>query len=373
MLVWLEILQHYINKSMNSSILAKNSTIGIFGGGQLGMMTSIAAKKLGYKTLIFSDIANSPASKFADNTIVADYLDQKSLRNFANKIDIATLEFENIPVSAVEFVDRIKPIFPKARILEITQNRLAEKSFIRGIGISVTNFIRINNLDELKINLEKFGGKAILKTTTLGYDGKGQYVLDKNSNLAEIWNKNFNQEMILEEFVSFESEISIMVARNSRKELICYEPLTNIHKNGILDISIYPAKISDTTKKNAVIIAKKIADALDLIGILAVEFFVLKNGELLVNELAPRPHNSGHFSMDACKTSQFEQLIRAISGLEFGSTEFNHSGYMKNLIGNDVVDLNEYQSNQNAMIHLYGKDKIAPGRKMGHVNILTKK
>lgn len=358
---------------MNSSILAKNLTIGIFGGGQLGMMISISAKKLGYKTIIFSDIANCPASKFADEVIVADYLDENALKKFANKIDIATLEFENIPVYAVDFVDKIKPVFPKARILEITQNRLIEKEFIRRNNIEVTNFTKINNLEELENNLKKFGGKAILKTATLGYDGKGQYVLDKNSNLVEIWEKNFTTEMILEEFVPFESEISVMVARNLKKETICYDPLTNIHKNGILDISIYPAKISDITKNNAMLIAKKIADALNLTGILAVEFFVLKNGELLVNELAPRPHNSGHFSMDACNTSQFEQLIRAINGMEFGSTKFNFSGYMKNLIGEEVLDLNQYQSNQNTKIHLYGKDKVALGRKMGHVNILTAK
>ena len=358
---------------MNSSILTKNSTIGIFGGGQLGMMTAIAAKKLGYKTIIFSDADNSPASKFADKTIIANYLDEEALKKFANQIDIATLEFENIPINAIDFIDKIKPVFPKAKILEITQNRLIEKNFIRKNGIAVTNFIKINNLDELKINLEKFGNKAILKTATLGYDGKGQYVLNKDSNLAEIWKENATKEMILEEFVPFESEISIMVARNLKREIVCYDPLTNIHKNGILDISIYPAKISDVTRKNARLIAHKIANDLDLIGILAVEFFVLKNGELLINELAPRPHNSGHFSMDGCKTSQFEQLIRAITGLEFGSTEFNFSGYMKNLIGKEVLDLNKYQSDQNAKIHLYGKDQVVSGRKMGHINILTAK
>jgi 5-(carboxyamino)imidazole ribonucleotide synthase len=298
-------------------------------------------------------------------------LNQKALTEFASKIAIATLEFENIPVFAVDFVNKIKPVFPKGKILEITQNRLKEKDFIRKNGISVTNFTKINNLEELEVNLSKFGGKAILKTATLGYDGKGQYVLDKNSNLAKIWQENVKNEMILEEFVAFDSEISVMVARNLRNEIVCYDPLTNIHKNGILDISIYPAKISEKCKNDAQEISVKIAQALDLQGVLAVEFFVMPNDKLLVNELAPRPHNSGHFSMDAAVTSQFEQLIRAITGLPLGSCTFHSSGYMKNLIGDEVKNLAEFYKNPMAKVHLYGKDKVAVGRKMGHVNVLN--
>lgn len=352
------------------NILKPNSVIGIFGGGQLGKMTCSAANLLGYRTLVFSDTSNCPANLVANDIIIGDYLDECALKEFANKIDIATFEFENIPVKAVDFIAQFKPVYPNSDVLRITQNRLKEKDFVNKIGIATTEYKAISSIDDLKLNLEKFRHKAILKTTTMGYDGKGQAVLSHDSDLEKIW-KNFKEkELILEKFANFDQEISVICARSLNGQTSCYAPLTNIHKNGILDKSIYPAKISDKTTKQAIKIATKIAEELKLIGLIAVEFFVLKNGELLVNELAPRPHNSGHFSMDACNTSQFEQLIRAITGMALGDINFHSSGYMQNLIGDDVLKIDDYKNNPKAKLHLYGKDKIAAGRKMGHINIL---
>jgi 5-(carboxyamino)imidazole ribonucleotide synthase len=222
---------------------------------------------------------------------------------------------------------------------------------------------------ESAMKMTKFG-KAILKTATMGYDGKGQFVLKNAKDAQKAWAQAKSQKLILEQFCPFDSEISVMVARSKNGEISAYEPLTNIHKNGILDESIYPAKISKALQVKAQKLAKKIIEELDLVGILAIEFFVIGN-ELLVNELAPRPHNSGHFSMDAAITSQFEQLIRAITGLKLGSTKFHSTGFMKNLIGDEVKNLEKFYKNSHAKIHLYGKDKIAVGRKMGHVNILN--
>ena len=353
----------------NKNILKPNSTIGIFGGGQLGRMICFAAHQLGYRTMVFSDITNSPASFVTNQTIVANYLDQEALQQFVDKIDIATFEFENIPVAAVNFVAQQKPTYPNAEVLKITQNRLKEKDFLNLSGAKTTKYQAITSLEDLQNALAHFEFKAVLKTTTMGYDGKGQQVLTKDSNLTEVWQNFTNQELILEKFANFEQEISVIVARGVNGEIACYPPLTNIHKNGILDQSIYPAKINDQTTAEAVAIAKNIVGKLNLIGLLAIEFFVLKDGSLLVNEMAPRPHNSGHFSMDACHTSQFEQLVRAITGLSLGSVKFHSRGHMQNLIGDDVLEIEKYFANPKAKIHLYGKDKIAAGRKMGHVNI----
>ncbi|MBU6338488.1 MAG: 5-(carboxyamino)imidazole ribonucleotide synthase [Rickettsiales bacterium] len=349
-------------------ILKTNSVIGIIGGGQLGRMTCFAAHKMGFQTVVFTDLENSPASFVTNKIIVADYSDEKALKKFADLIDVATFEFENIPAKTVEFLSSLKPVYPNVDVLKTTQNRLLEKTFLNSIGARTVDFAEIKTFEDLEKNQKNFK-KAILKTATMGYDGKGQFVLKGEENLENIFSQVKNQKLILEKFCPFDSEISVMVARSKNDEIAAYEPLTNIHKNGILDESHYPAKISDDLKIKAQELAKKIAQELNLIGILAVEMFVAGD-ELLVNELAPRPHNSGHFSMDACITSQFEQLIRAISGLPLGSTKFHAKGYMKNLIGDEVNDLEKFYQNKNAKIHLYGKAEVKAGRKMGHVNIL---
>ncbi|MBU6140508.1 MAG: 5-(carboxyamino)imidazole ribonucleotide synthase [Proteobacteria bacterium] len=343
--------------------MKKIQTIGIIGGGQLGRMICFAAHQLGFRTVVLTDQKNSPASFVTNQTIIADYSDQNALKKFAESIDVASFEFENIPFETAEFVASHVELSPKSQILKITQNRILEKKFLNSIAIKTTEFAT----SDFAENLNKFG-KGILKTATMGYDGKGQYVLKAGDSLPQTG----SQEMILEKFCPFDSEISVVVARSKAGEIKAYEPLTNIHKNGILDESHYPAKISQALIIKAQAIAEKIAKELDLIGILAVEMFVVGE-EIVVNELAPRPHNSGHFSMDGCVTSQFEQLIRAITGLPLGSTDFHSSGYMKNLIGDEVKDLAKFYQNPRAKIHLYGKEKIAAGRKMAHVNFLISK
>ena len=365
-----------MNKKLSKIIAKKNlktnpKTIGIVGGGQLGRMIAFSAQKRGHKVVILSDQENSPASQVVDSVVIGDYNDPKILQKFCDKIDLATFEFENIPFTCAEFIGKRVDFMPRAEILKITQNRLLEKNFLKKIKIKTTDFVEIKNLEELQENLFKFK-KAVLKTALMGYDGKGQQVLDfKNDQklISKIFQKFAKEKLILEKFCPFDSEISVIVARNLSGEIICYDPLTNIHQNGILRQSIYPAKISSQQKINAKKIAKKIALSLDLVGVLAIEFFVCGD-EILVNELAPRPHNSGHFSMDACLTSQFEQLIRAITNSKLGAVDYFAQGQMDNLIANQVFDLEKYQKNSLAKIHLYGKDQAKEGRKMGHVNIL---
>ncbi len=266
-------------------------------------------------------------------------------------------------------MNNYKPVYPSVNILKITQNRILEKSFLNSIDIATIEFAAIANLDDLLSNFKKYE-KAILKTATMGYDGKGQFILNSEEDALQAFAKSNKNSLILEKFCPFLSEISVIVARSINGEISCFEPLTNIHKNGILDKSIYPAQISQDAKIKAKNIAIKIAQELDLIGVLAVEFFVTDEEELLVNELAPRPHNSGHFSMNGAYSSQFEQLIRAISGLPLGNPDFHSFGYMKNLIGFEVENLENFINNKNAKIHLYGKKDIKKDRKMGHVNVL---
>jgi 5-(carboxyamino)imidazole ribonucleotide synthase len=349
--------------------MKKISTIGIIGGGQLGRMICFYAHKMGFKTVVFSDAQNSPASFVTNQTIVGDYSDKKALKKFCDLVDVATFEFENIPFETADFVASQVDLAPKAQVLKIAQNRILEKTFLNSIKVKTAKFAEISSLEDLQKNLKKFG-KGILKTATMGYDGKGQFVLKNAAEAQKSWMKAKGQKLILEKFCPFDCEISVMVARSQSGEISAYEPLTNVHKNGILDVSSYPAKISKPLQTKAQTLAKKIAKEIDLVGILAVEMFVIGN-ELLVNELAPRPHNSGHFLMDACVTSQFEQLIRAITDAPLGSTKFHSKGFMKNLIGDDVKNLEKFYKNPKAKIHLYGKDKVVVGRKMGHVNILN--
>lgn len=340
----------------------EQKTLGIIGGGQLGRMICLYAHKMGLRTVVLSDIENAPASFVTNCTIVADYSDQQALQKLADNVDVVTFEFENIPVEALSFLAAKVAVFPDAEVLKITQNRILEKDFLNSIGAKTTPYA-VMDFEE---NLKSFG-KAILKTATMGYDGKGQYLLNAGEKIP---GTSVPGTYILEKFCPFDSEISVMVARSKTGEIAAYEPLTNIHKNGILDESHYPAKISEGLKVKAQELAEKIAQKLNLVGILAVEMFVIGD-ELLINELAPRPHNSGHFSMDAAVTSQFEQLVRAVIGLPLGSTKFHSQGWMKNLIGDEVNDVEKFYQNPCAKIHLYGKSEAKSGRKMGHVNILN--
>jgi 5-(carboxyamino)imidazole ribonucleotide synthase len=343
-------------------------TLGIIGGGQLGRMICFYAQMMGLRTLVFTDQKDSPASFVTNQTIVGDYLDKIALKKFCDAIDFATFEFENIPLETAEFVAQNSQLYPNVETLKITQNRILEKNFLNENQIKTAEYKVINNFDDLKKGLEIFK-KTILKTAIMGYDGKGQFVLENIESAQKIYENVKNYPLILEKFCRFDDEVSVIVARSKSGEIKTYDPLTNVHKNGILQRSFYPSKLSLPQKIKTLKTATKIAEKLDLVGIMAVEFFIVDN-KILVNELAPRPHNSGHFSMNASITSQFEQLIRAITGIALGDTRFHSQGQMINLIGAEVNDIEKYQNNPRAKIHLYGKGEAKEGRKMGHVNVL---
>ena len=347
----------------------KPITIGIIGGGQLGRMICFEAHKMGFRTIVLCDKEGSPASFVTNKTIVADYDDRESLASFAQQVDVATFEFENIPYETVNFINQKISVYPNPKVLKITQNRILEKSFLQKIGVEVSDFLQIESLEDLLLGFNKFS-KSILKTATMGYDGKGQFVLESEDSAKAAWDEIKNNPIILEKFCPFDLEISVLVARSTAGEIKSFAPVHNEHKNSILDKTSYPAPISNELQIKAQNIAQNIAKELDMVGILAVEFFVI-NDKLLVNELAPRPHNSGHITMDLCLTSQFEQLIRSIMGLKLGNSDFFTTGYMKNLIGEDVLNWQEYCNDSQSKLHLYGKNQIKDGRKMGHVNVFA--
>jgi 5-(carboxyamino)imidazole ribonucleotide synthase len=353
-------------------MILPGATVGIIGGGQLGRMMACAAAALGYKTHIFTPEQDSPASQVAYKTTVADYNDQAALAAFAGNVDVITFEFENVPHECLELLESLKPVAPSAKVLKICRNRVREKEFINSQGIATTDFRKVASLAELKEAAMATGLPAIIKTTELGYDGKGQAMLRTGSDLRVAWDSLKANEAILETLVEFRMEISVIVARSANGETRAYVPVRNIHKNHILDTTIAPAPIDKALAAKAEAIAVKLAKALGLHGLLAVEMFVTEDDQLLVNELAPRPHNSGHWTMDACVTGQFEQAIRAVCGLALGNPERLCDAEMKNLIGDNVKDAQQYLKNPDAKLHLYGKKEARPGRKMGHVTVLLK-
>ena len=351
-------------------MIAPGSTIGILGGGQLGRMLASAATELGYHTHIYCPDAQSPAFDVARDFTVAPYEDVIALREFVEKVDVVTYEFENIPHESLRVLQDAKPVFPSPDLLKISQNRLREKNFINAHEIPTANYHRVTSEEELGRALEKVGIPAILKTTELGYDGKGQVRINALEEAADAWDRLGHVECVLEAVVDFTMEISVVVARGRNGQQASYSPVENIHKDHILDKTIAPAKISKPLAQKAQKYALTLARASDLKGLLAVEMFVTKEEGLIVNELAPRPHNSGHWTMDACVTGQFEQHIRAVCGLPLGGTERICDAEMHNLIGDQVEQWDEYLKNPHAKLHLYGKAEARPGRKMGHVNIL---
>ena len=352
------------------TITKPGSTIGIIGGGQLGRMIANAASELGYKVCIYTDQENSPASHVAHDTIVSAYNDKNALNDFISRVDVITLEFENIPHQTAKQLEEMKILRPGWKILHIIQNRLREKDFINSIGIKTAPYEEVNSLNSLQKAYAEIEGRCILKTAEFGYDGKGQFKINENTDLTQIWNDNNPGNCILEGMVDFECEISVVIARGEDGKTQSYPSVENRHKDGILDETIAPANINKKTEKQALDIANNIAEKLDIIGVLAVEMFVMKDGNIMVNELAPRPHNSGHWTMNGSVTSQFEQLVRAVCGLPLGSTEIKSKVIMKNLIGDEVNLWEELIKNPNNKIHLYGKQKVRAGRKMGHVNKL---
>ncbi len=352
--------------------ISPDGIIGILGGGQLGRMTALAASNLGYRTHIYCPEDKSPAAEVSTYVTVAPYNDIEQLKIFASNVDVISFEFENIPDKTIRILEDIVNVRPSHKSLHIAQNRLREKSFFGEIGVPTTNFSAVTSIETLKSAYKKLGNdKALLKTCELGYDGKGQIVIHNENELEQAWQDINNLDCILEDFIGFQKEISIIIARDVNENCVIYPPAENIHINGILDTSIVPAIISDKTKYDAEDIAHKIAVGLQHIGILAVEFFVQEDGSLIVNEIAPRPHNSGHWTQDGCVTSQFEQFVRAICGLPLGSSERLANVTMKNLLGTDINEWENILKNPNAKLHLYGKKEARDGRKMGHVNYIN--
>ncbi len=353
-------------------MIKPGAKIGIIGGGQLGKMTAVAASMMGYKVHVFSNEKNSPAAQVATKTTIEKYSNKAALKKFAASVDVVTFEFENIPFESVKAIEKIVPVRPNSNILYITQNRIREKNFLNKIGIPTTKYQQVTSTKTLQTAYKKIGPKCILKTNEMGYDGKGQVFIDENSNLTKLWQQGKFKDAILEQVVDFKKEISVVIARSEDGGSIPYVPVENIHKSGILDTTIAPALVNQQVVDLAWERTHKIADKLNLIGLLCVEFFLSREGELLVNELAPRPHNSGHWTLDACITSQFEQLIRAICGLPLGSSSYKSSAIMKNLIGEEINNWEEFIKDPDTKLYIYGKSEARPGRKMGHItNLLS--
>lgn len=349
------------------------STIGIIGGGQLGRMMAIAAARLGYRIHIFTPETDSPAEQVASEITVAAYDDMEALRRFAESVDVVTYEFENIPHASLSFLENAVQVSPSADILRLSQHRGREKELLNRHGIATAPYRLVRSAAELVMARAAVGVPGILKTAEMGYDGKGQLKINAETDCEAAWQKLGTREAVYEGFVTFESEISVIVARNEMSGCVAYPPVQNIHINHILDTTIAPAPLDKSIRREAVAIAKRIAEILDLRGLLAVEMFVTREGRVLVNELAPRPHNSGHWTIDACVTSQFEQTIRAICGLPLGSPRRLYNAVMKNLIGKEVNKWYDYLQEPNTKLHLYGKMEVREGRKMGHVTRLGKK
>ena len=346
-------------------------TIGIIGGGQLGKMISIAAAKLGYKTHLLTDDCDSPSIQVTNNvTILNSYQDIELLLKFASSVDVATLEFENIPSTVIDVLSKKTKVYPGKKALYIAQNRIREKQHIRSLGIKTTNFKTINSYDSLEQNILELGYPALLKIAELGYDGKGQYMIKEQSDLKALSILNWDKTYILEKFVKINKEISIIISKSIDGSVEFFPIAENYHNNGILAKSSVPAQINKEINVQAQQIAIKIAESLNLVGLLAIEFFITDTQELIVNEIAPRPHNSGHWSLDACNISQFEQLVRAICGLPLQPVKLFFPCTMDNILGEDIYKYYQYGTKINESIHIYGKTQASKNRKMGHINTL---
>ncbi|NSY40547.1 5-(carboxyamino)imidazole ribonucleotide synthase [Leisingera sp. ANG59] len=351
--------------------LAPGATIGILGGGQLGRMLSVAASRLGFKTHIFEPGANPPAGHVADRVTSAGYEDAEALKAFAASVDVITYEFENIPTSALDLLESQKPIRPGREALRISQDRLTEKTFLQDLGLKTAPFADITDQASLDAALAEIGAPSILKTRRFGYDGKGQARIKAPEDASEALSAMAGAPSILEGFVNFSHEVSVIAARGTTGEIACFDPGENVHRDGILHTTTIPARLSTGQRMDAVLMAGKILNALDYVGVLGVELFVTPEG-LIVNEIAPRVHNSGHWTQNGCTVDQFEQHIRAVAGWPLGDGQRHSDVVMENLIGDDVDRIPELARETDCAIHLYGKAEAKPGRKMGHVNRVQK-
>ncbi|MDP3262069.1 MAG: 5-(carboxyamino)imidazole ribonucleotide synthase [Tabrizicola sp.] len=346
--------------------LPQGATIGILGGGQLGRMLSVAASRLGYRCHIYEPGA-APAGEVAHSVTSAPYEDEAALRAFAAAVDVITYEFENVPTSALDLLESMKPIRPNRRALAVSQDRISEKSFLNDLGLQTAPWAVVNSEADLRAAAKSLGLPAILKTTRLGYDGKGQVKLDSDADIPAAWASMLNAACVLEGFVAFDREVSVIAARSLDGQVACFDPGENIHREGILRTTSVPAKLSPGQRSDAVLIAARILNALDYVGVMGVELFVTPRG-LLVNEIAPRVHNTGHWTQQGCTVDQFEQHIRAVAGLPLGDGNRYADVVMENLIGDDVLKVPDLLKARDTSVHLYGKGAPRPGRKMGHVN-----
>ena len=349
----------------------ESKTLGILGGGQLGRMSAIAAAELGIRVHIYCPDEDSPAGQVAVRTFTGSYDDKNKLKAFADSVDVVSYEFENIPVDTVRYIGGYKSVYPDGKLLEIAQNRISEKRFLNDIGIPTTRWLPIRSASDIEEALRETElDEAILKTTRFGYDGKGQLVHRAGDDPKKSWKRLGSRELILEEPVDFDCEVSVIVARDKKGQSALYGPVRNEHKNHILWQSTVPASVPDKTAKQARGIALLLAAKVDLVGVLGLEMFVARDGRILANEIAPRTHNSGHWTIDACAVSQFEQHVRTVCGLPVGSPERHSDAVMTNLLGGDVRKMARWYATKDACIHLYGKNEVRAGRKMGHVTVL---
>ena len=351
---------------MNKS-LSTGSTIGILGGGQLGQMLSIAAARLGFKTHIFEPSANPPASIVASKFTQAEYDDYEALKKFSSDVDVVTYEFENIPTRALNVVEKECEIFPNREALKISQDRLLEKNFINRLGFKTASYLKVSSQEELIGAIGQLGTPSILKTRRFGYDGKGQTKIKSSSESKIVWKNLSEKALILEGFVKFSREFSVIGSRSKDGQISCFDPGENIHKDGILRTTTVPANLTSQQKTEAILITAKILEALNYVGVIGIEFFLEKNS-IIVNEFSPRVHNSGHWTQNGCTVDQFEQHIRAITGWKLGNAERHSDIIMENLIGDDIYKADQLVADGSLALHLYGKADVKPGRKMGHFN-----
>jgi 5-(carboxyamino)imidazole ribonucleotide synthase len=351
------------------------ATIGVLGSGQLGRMFALEARKLGYRIHTYSPDRDSPTGQVADLEISASYMDLERVEEFAREVDVVTFEFENVPFACAQAAAKHAPVRPRGEVLHTTQQRNREKSFLASKGIPVAPFAAVRSAAELDAAVARIGTPAVLKSADFGYDGKGQRKLRSPAEATAAWNELGAQECVLEGFIDFELECSIVAARGLDGSFAHWGVLENLHANHILDVTVAPGRVPPQVAQRAIELARAILEALDVVGVLCVELFLTRKGELVVNELAPRTHNSGHLTFDASITSQFEQQVRAVCGLPLGSTELLRPAAMANLLGDLWIPREPNWAAALALpdvkLHLYGKAKPAPGRKMGHLTALA--
>ncbi len=354
--------------------LGPGSTLGVLGSGQLGRMFALAARRLGYRVHTFSPDEDSPTGQVADLEVTAAYDDLDALRAFARGVDVVTFEFENVPADAVQAIEESTPVRPSGVALHTAQQRAREKTFLADRGFPTVPFARASSLDQLREAVVAVGTPVVIKTAAFGYDGKGQHKVTSASDVARVWDAIGHQEAVVEQFISLQAEISVVAARGLDGVVAAYQPFENRHHNHILDITTTPAAVPAPIAQRAIEITTSILEELHYVGVLCVEFFVSTDGALLVNELAPRPHNSGHLTIDASATSQFEQQVRAICGMPLGSTELFQPAAMANLLGDLWADGEPNWAaalaRPGVRLHLYGKQHAKRGRKMGHLTAL---